>query len=367
LAAVSGLETLPPDQRAVLQLILVQGRGYADLASMLQLDVAAVRDRAVAALDALGDAVPPARTAPDTAQRARIADYLLGQQDAGQRIVTFAELGESADACRWAQVLRERLAPIASAPLPEVPASTTPSPNGSAPGPVAPVPAATVAAVAPPAAGPAATAAAPATPAAPAVAAATPPAAAPPSTGSPASRPASRLGGAILLAGVAALVIVLAIVLFTGGGDDGGSSSAASTTPTQTQARTQPTNTSTAPASAANIFGQVNLVATPAGGQAVGVGLIQRSGSKSILALEAQKLPANGAQDIYAVWLQGNPGSHFLGFVPRQVKANGTFTVSADVPSNVRSYATVLVTRESTAATPTQPGPTILTGPLKFR
>jgi hypothetical protein len=345
LAAVSGLETLPPDQRAVLQLILVQGRGYADLAGVLALDVAAVRDRAVAGLDALGI---PGGTALDAIQRARIADYLLGQQDAGERIVTFAELGESADACRWAQALRERLAPIAHAPLPDVPASATPSPNGSTPAPVAATPAEPATSVAP---------AAPAPAAAPAKASTT-------------SRPSSRPGGAILLAGVAALVIVLAIVLFSGG-DNGKPSSAASSTATssQTQARTQPTGTSTTPASAANIVGQANLTATPAGGQAVGVGLVQRSGSKSILALEAQKLPANGAQEIYAVWLQGSPGSHFLGFVPHQVKANGTFTVSADVPSNVRSYATVLVTHEPITATtaPTQPGTAVLSGPLRFR
>lgn len=342
---MSGLETLPPDQRAVLQLILVQGRGYADLAATLQLDVAAVRERAVAGLDALGDAVAPARGTLDAAQRARIADYLLGQQDAGERIVTFAELGESADACRWAQMLRERLAPIARGPLPDVPASAAPSPNGAAPAPAAPAPAAAQAAPTPPAQ--------------------------PPSAGAPASsRPSSRLGGAILLAGVAALAIVLAIVLFSGGGDNGSSPAAQrSSSQPHTTPQAPRTATSTTPASAANIFGQANLTATAAGSPAKGVGLIQRTGSKSILALEAVKLPANGAQDVYAVWLQGSPGSRFLGYVPHQVKASGSFTVSAEVPSNVRSYANVLVTHESTTATaaPTTPGTAVLSGALKFR
>ena len=35
---MSGIEELPPDQRAVLQLILKQGRGYADLSGLLRID-----------------------------------------------------------------------------------------------------------------------------------------------------------------------------------------------------------------------------------------------------------------------------------------------------------------------------------------
>ena len=92
LIAVSGLETLPPDQRAVLQLILVQGRGYADLAATLRLDAAAVRERAHAGAAAL--AGRPGDVDADT--RGRVVDYLLGQQDDGERIVTFAELGRVA-------------------------------------------------------------------------------------------------------------------------------------------------------------------------------------------------------------------------------------------------------------------------------
>ncbi|MGN6190406.1 MAG: hypothetical protein ACTHOE_16065, partial [Conexibacter sp.] len=119
---MSGLDGLPPDQRAVLQLILVQGRGYDDLAATLRLDATAVRERAHAGAGALAESIPPAHAlGADT--RGRVVDYLLGQQDDGERIVTFAELGDSPAACRWAQALRERLAPIARAELPEVPAA----------------------------------------------------------------------------------------------------------------------------------------------------------------------------------------------------------------------------------------------------
>lgn len=358
LLAVSGLETLPPDQRAVLQLILVQGRGYDDLATLLKLAPEAVRSRAHAAVDALG-ADPPAQDALDAAQRTRIADYLLGQQDDGERIVTFAELGESTAACRWAQALRERLASVASHELPAVPAAA--SANGAAPvaEPSQPPVVAGASAVASPSAE---------QPRQPAPAAAAPPPAPPASGsgrpgGSSAPRP-SRLGGAALLAGVAALVVVLAIVLI-GGEDDGGSSAA--TTPAQTPAATR-TGTATTPAAEAQVVGQVNLTATPAGGEALGVGFVQRAGDVQALAIEARRLPANGAEDFYAVWLQGQPGTRFLGFVPRQVRAGGSFTVTAELPANARRFSTVLVTREdgSASTAPTAPSPAVLSGALRF-
>lgn len=337
---MSGLETLPPDQRAVLQLILVQGRGYADLAALLKLDVEAVRGRAHAGVEALGERAA-AGQALDAAQRARVADYLLGQQDEGERIVTFAELGDSAAACRWAQALRERLASIARVELPEVPATAAASANGSA----APAPAR------------------PARPARPATAPAAPPPPPPAAhDAAPAGPRPSRLGGAALLAGVAVLAVVLAIVLIGGGDDDPGTTTAGQTQ-TQPSARTQP---STTPAATPRLVAQVNLSASPAGGDAIGIGLVQRSGRRLGIAIEAQRLPANGAQDIYAVWLQGAGGSRFLGFVPRQVRAGGRFTVSAALPGNARDFSTVLVTREGVTEVPQAPGETILSGALRL-
>jgi hypothetical protein len=50
------MEQLPPDQRAVLSLVLTQGRSYAQVASMLGIPERSVRERAHAALDALARA-----------------------------------------------------------------------------------------------------------------------------------------------------------------------------------------------------------------------------------------------------------------------------------------------------------------------
>jgi hypothetical protein len=55
------LDRLPPDQRAVLSLLLERGRSYSQVADMLAIPESAVRERAHAALDAL--ASDPAGTA----------------------------------------------------------------------------------------------------------------------------------------------------------------------------------------------------------------------------------------------------------------------------------------------------------------
>jgi hypothetical protein len=53
---MTDLDRLPPDQRAVLSLVLERGRSYGEVAEMLGIPESAVRDRAHAALDALAEA-----------------------------------------------------------------------------------------------------------------------------------------------------------------------------------------------------------------------------------------------------------------------------------------------------------------------
>jgi hypothetical protein len=113
---MASLETLPPDQRAVLQLVLQRGRSYDEIARMLAIDRAAVRGRALAAFDALG---------PDTGladhRRALITDYLLGQLPPAVADQTRDRLGTSPSERAWARVLASDLAPLSSQPLPEIP------------------------------------------------------------------------------------------------------------------------------------------------------------------------------------------------------------------------------------------------------
>ena len=68
---MSQLDRLPPDQRAVLSLVLDRGRSYAEVAEMLGLPASAVRDRAHAALDALAAEAGLPRTQRATAATGR--------------------------------------------------------------------------------------------------------------------------------------------------------------------------------------------------------------------------------------------------------------------------------------------------------
>src|SRR5206468_3645162 len=109
---MSGIDDLAPDQRAVLQLLLKQGKAYVELAALLRIEPDAVRERAVAALDELGprDGV---QLAPE--RRGEIADYLLGQQSASERQKTRELLEGSAAGRAWARVVAGELRPTTGA------------------------------------------------------------------------------------------------------------------------------------------------------------------------------------------------------------------------------------------------------------
>src|SRR5512134_2493789 len=115
-ARMPRLDDLPADQRAVLQLVLRQGRSYADIAATLRLGEDAVRRRAHAGLDALA---PPTRAGG--AARAQVADWLLGQQDSGEAAATEATLAGDPAARAWARAVAAELEPVADRPLPTPP------------------------------------------------------------------------------------------------------------------------------------------------------------------------------------------------------------------------------------------------------
>src|SRR6202035_4986766 len=64
------LNRLPPDQRAVLSLVLDRGKSYGEVAEMLAIPESTVRDRAHAALDALAnDPTRPGASRPPAPPR----------------------------------------------------------------------------------------------------------------------------------------------------------------------------------------------------------------------------------------------------------------------------------------------------------
>lgn len=386
----AALETLPPDQRAVLQLILKQGRGYSELSGLLKIDEAAVRARAHAGLEALAPNGSGAALTAD--RRGQIADWLLGQQDAADRAATVQHLEDSRAARRWAGALRAQLAPVArDHELPDLPAgadgngAAAPAADAesSAPGASA-APAAAPTPPAPRTPGPARQAKAakpkrpkptkPAKPKAPASTANAAESDRPTARefdwerGRP-ERPSSKLGGALLLSGMGVLVVVIvvvAVLLINRAGDDEPSATPA--------AQTQTTPRRAANASAdetPTVLQQVNLF--PPGGRASGEGrgiaFIMLQGQRPVVAVQTSRVDPNGARDIYAAWLTNRTTgrAHFLGYVPNFVGRERRFTVTASLPRDTAGYDQVVVAREATGAetTPSRPSDVVLVGTLR--
>jgi hypothetical protein len=338
---MASLESLPADQRAVLQLVLQRGRSYDQIAELLSIDRAAVRQRALQALDALG---PQTRVPPE--RRALITDYLLGQLPSRVAQDTRTRLAESASERAWARVIASELTPLASKPLPEIPVEGPREESLGAPAERTAAPSAAREREPEPAAAARAARERPLQPLA-----------------DGATQPSSRRGGAILL-GLLALVIVAAVIVViatSGGSSKHSSSSVAASTPTSTAATTSATTTSTT--SSPQIIGQVNLT-SPTSGSAAGAAFVLKSGTARGILIRAQHVPPNTKHDAYAVWLFNSPSdSKILGFVSPGVGKNGQLETAGALPSNASRYKQLLVTRE-TVRRPTQPGTIILQGAL---
>jgi hypothetical protein len=335
---MSALDNLPPDQRAVLQLVLQRGRSYDDIAELLSIDRAAVRQRALAALDALG---PQTRVARE--RRALITDYLLGQLPARPADEVRDRLAGSAGERAWARVVSAELSPIADGRLGEIPDEEQHAP-----------PETTLVAAAPELGDAlAAAAAAPAPAAAPATTAKDH---GPPKPRAPGAPRSSRLGGAILL-GLGALIaaVVVIIIVATGGSDH------KKTTSTPTRASTTTTPAATTPVA------QVNLSAAQSGSKAVGIAqVIRTQNGQNGLILVATNVKPNTKHDAYAVWLYNTPSDDkILGFVNPGVGANGRLQTSGLLPANASHFHQLLVTLE-TRANPKGPGTIVLAGPMSL-
>jgi hypothetical protein len=310
------IDELPADQRAALQLLLKQGRTYDEIAQLLRIDERAVRERARAALDALG---PEDVDDLDLNDQDEIADYLLGQQSASQRAETRLFLEGSASGRAWARTVSGELRPLAGDNLPEIPSEAAEVDEA-----FDALQARTV--------------------------------------HRERTEQSSRVGGAILLVGLA-VVLVVALLWATGAfsGDDEGDKSGkrtATTATTQTGTQAQPT-----------IEAQINLVPPQgSGSKAVGVAQIasQTANGKTQRAvlLAGQDLPAATKESFYGIWLYDSPTkAKFLGFPDPQPAKDGRLGTTFELKDEAKDYTDLVVTRE-TVEKPTKPGTIVLRGPL---
>jgi hypothetical protein len=324
---MASIESLPADQRAVLELVLRRGRSYDEIAQLLSIDRAEVRQRALAALDALG----PATRVP-AERRALITDYLLGALPQTVAEEVRQHLRQSASERAWARALSGELQGLAEHPLPEVPAD-----GGSRGRPDEP--ATTPAAVT---------------------------SGAGPDSPPHAERASSRRGGALVLAGSAVVVAVVLILLLTSGDKKHAPSRpnrAAVAGTTGTTGATGTTGTT-----GARVVSAIALK-PPSGGKApLGFAEVLQVQGRLGVAIAAQGLAANTKHppNAYAVWLYNSASdSKILGFVNPAVGSNGQLKTAGGLPSNASHYQNLLVTLE-TKSNPRTPGAIVLEGHLKL-
>ena len=282
---------------------------------------------------ALALLAPREARALSAAERERVGEYLLGAQDASQQQETRAYLQRSTPARAWAQALSSELAPLAPAGLAELPAHAAPS---------------------------------------------------------------SRLGGAMILGGLAVVAIV-AVLLIVGVGGGGGSShtgtSASATgstgTPTGSTHHTPAGRTSSTAATgstgpATGPTGAGGTETTPATGTATGSGathgkamvltpdtasskavgaayVLSEQGQRAFYVF-AKELPPTTGGEFYAVWLEGasSAAPYPLGSLPAAT-SSGIVEGGGPLPSNAGSYTRIVITTE-TSHKPAHPGPTVLGG-----
>ena len=100
-------DQLPPDQRAILELVIQRGKSYDELAELLGMSTA-YRVRELAR-QALADLSPRSASRVDPDWRGQVADYLLGQQTGPEGTATRGHLKRSEPARLWALSLLDSL------------------------------------------------------------------------------------------------------------------------------------------------------------------------------------------------------------------------------------------------------------------
>lgn len=337
---MSALDDLPADQRAVLELVLARGRNYDQIAAMLGLDRAAVRQRA---LDAMDNLAPNAGVPAE--RRALVTDYLVGQLPPRVAQQVRDRLAEEPPEREWANALAAELASLAEGPLPELPSGDEAVAVSAPQTPVsvateAEAPAQAVAGAPPrePAPGP------------------TPP------------RRSSRAGGVILLViGVLVVIAVVLVLVLSGGSPKKKTSSGPVAATTQRAGATTSTSSSTA---SPKILANVTLSPVTAASKAKGEAAAFSQSGGLFLAIVAVNLSPNStataSRNYYAVWLSNSPtDSRFLGFAPI-VTSNGQLRAATQLRSTDNHYKKLLLTLE-TKQSPKTPGTVVLSGAFSLK
>ncbi|MFZ2114633.1 MAG: sigma factor-like helix-turn-helix DNA-binding protein [Solirubrobacteraceae bacterium] len=292
------LDRLPPDQRAVLSLVLDRGKSYGEVAELLGIPEDTVRDRAHAALDALADdAAPQGGSRTGSGRGARPgAESGLGARPGAESATAasgFAAAGVGPGPARAGTG-----------------ASSTPPPRPREPR-------------------------------------------------SPQTSAGSRRAGALLL-GAIVVVIVVVVILVSSGGGKGSTPTTTAAGTTTTTTGTGTSSTSTTSSTKPKLDSTIRLSSPEPSVNAAGVAYVLSQGNRRAFYVTAQGLPPSSGF-FYAVWLYNSPSAAEPLGRASSVSSNGRMEGGNPLPSNAGDYAKLIVTRE-TSTHPKEPGPTVLSG-----
>jgi hypothetical protein len=300
-------DQLSPEQRAIVELVLRQGKTYSELADMLNLPEPRVRELA---RDALVELAPVSVRGVEEDWRGQLADYVLGQQAGPEATATKGHLRRSEPARSWARSLLDSLEQFyANGSVPAIPdgergrAARRPAEPKQA-RPRAPRPALNIA--------------------------------------DPVMR-RRLLAGAGALALVLLAVLIWPVGLLTGDDDEPASAD----------------NAEPAAQNAANGQSQ------PAGDGPAGIAIVVEQGGKKQLLVQAARLSPSGQREGYYVWLYNSPGeSKSLG--GQVTDQQGGYQAIGDLPADFRDYRFIDVTRQRIAggANIKHSGESVLRGPM---
>jgi hypothetical protein len=307
-------DQLSPEQRAIVELVLQQGKTYPELAEMLGMPEVRVRELA---RDALVELAPVSVRGVEADWRGQLADYVLGQQSGPEATATKGHLRRSEAARSWARSLLDSLEQLyANGSVPAIPDGE----RGRA-----------KRAVAEPSPAPAGAAGL---------------SAAPGGARGLVSDPIMRRR---LLAGAAAAaVILLAVLVWPVGlltGDDGKTSSASSDNQASAQG------------------GNQNQPAATNG--PAGIAIVVDQGGKKQLLVQAARLAPSGQNEGYYVWLYNSPSdARSLG--GQVTDQQGNYQAIGAFPADYAKYKFIDVTRQPVGNNPNvkHSGESVLRGPM---
>jgi hypothetical protein len=268
-------DQLSDEQRAIVELVLQQGKSYDELSDMLGMPEARVRELA---RDALVELAPLSARNVEQDWRGQLADYVLGQQAGPEATATRGHLRRSEAARSWTRSLLDSLEQLyPDGDVPAVPDGERGSRRAAA---------------------------------------AAAPGGREPRTPAPADAAAVRRRQLVAAAGVAVVILVAVLLwpvgLLTGDDDDGGGEASQASSGTETTGGTIPTGTQ---------------------GQAI----VARQQGKTQILVQAAGLEPSTQNTAYQVWL-ANSEQDRKSLGATVTDEQGNLQAGAQLPANFQDY-----------------------------